>query len=134
MLFRSSAWYKPSADLVGLPDANAFDTPENYYATAFHELTHATGHISRLDRAGIMNTVHFGSESYSKEELIAELGAAYLCAQAGITATLPQHAAYLQNWITALRGDSRLIVTAASAAQKAADYILGTAPATESEE
>jgi antirestriction protein ArdC len=128
---KDGAYYRPSADSVGMPDADRFDTSENYYSTLFHELAHSTGHTSRLDRPEVMKTVHFGSADYSREELVAEMGAAYLCAQAGITATLSQHAAYLENWIKALRGDSQLVVRAASAAQKAADYIMGTSAQTE---
>ena len=121
---QGSAFYSPSADYVGMPDPGCFDTAENYHATLFHELVHSTGHASRLCRNEVIKTTHFGSSDYSREELVAELGSAYLCGHAGITATLPQHAAYLKGWIKALRGDSRLILQAASAAQKAADYIL----------
>ena len=122
-----SAWYRPSTDSVGIPARNAFDSAEAYYATLFHELTHSTGHKSRLNRFEETSADHqFGSESYSKEELVAEMGAAMLC---GLTGIAPQiignSAAYLQTWITRLKSDSRLIISAASAAQKAADHILG---------
>ena len=101
--------------------------PENYYAVAFHELTHSTGHESRLNRAGVAGSrlAAFGSADYSREELVAEMGSAFLCAEAGIESTLDNSAAYLKGWLGALKGDSRLIVTAASAAQRAADFILG---------
>jgi antirestriction protein ArdC len=119
-----AAWYRPSADCVGLPARSAFHSPAEYYSTLFHELAHATGHESRLHRESFDNHSQFGSESYSKEELIAEMSAAFLCGLAGIEReTLPNSAGYLKNWITRLRGDSKLILTAASAAQKAADYI-----------
>ncbi len=120
------AWYRPSTDQVGIPSKTAFDSPEGYFSTLFHELTHSTGHKSRVGREGIETLNTFGSESYSKEELVAELGAAMLGAVAGIAPRITDNSvAYLQSWIKALKGDSRLIVSAASQAQKAADYILG---------
>jgi antirestriction protein ArdC len=120
------AWYRPSTDTVGMPDRNSFLGPEEYYSTLFHELTHSTGHTSRVGRDGIENLNAFGSESYSKEELIAEMGAAMLCGVTGISpAVLDNSAAYLRSWIGALKGDSKLLVSAASAAQKAADFIRG---------
>ena len=92
--------------------------------TLFHELAHSTGHASRVGREGFENPVHFGSEDYSKEELVAECTAAMLCGVTGIdTHTLDNSTAYLQSWIARLKSDSKLIVQAASAAQKAADYI-----------
>lgn len=118
------AFYSPSADRVQLPNKAAFITPEDYYATAFHELTHWTGHNSRLDRKG----GRFGDAAYAYEELVAELGAAFLCQDHAIAGKL-QHAAYIQSWLNALKTDSRLIFKAAAAAQKAADFIL-TADAT----
>ena len=123
----SQAFYRPSADVVGMPSRNCFESPEAYYSTLFHELTHSTGHKSRLNRFEEHATDHqFGSESYSKEELVAEMGAAMLAGMAGIShATLSNSAAYLQTWIHKLKSDSRLIISAASHAQKAADYILG---------
>jgi antirestriction protein ArdC len=120
------AWYRPSTDSIGIPSINTFHTPEGYYSTLFHELTHSTGHASRAGRDGIEKLNSFGSESYSKEELIAELGAAMLCGLTGIEkSTLNNSASYIASWIQALKGDSKLIVSAASAAQKAADYIRG---------
>jgi antirestriction protein ArdC len=90
----------------------------------FHELSHSTGHTSRVGRDGIEQLNTFGSESYSKEELIAEMGAAFLCGVTGIAPrTIENSAAYLRTWISRLRGDSKLLVSAASAAQKASDYI-----------
>jgi antirestriction protein ArdC len=123
----SAAFYRPSADLVGMPSRSCFESPEAYYSTLFHELTHSTGHKSRLNRFGENATDHqFGSESYSKEELVAEMGAAMLAGMAGIShATLGNSASYLQAWIDRLKSDSRLIISAASHAQKAADYVLG---------
>ena len=122
------AWYRPSTDTVGMPSKSLFNLSEEYYSTLFHELTHSTGHASRVGREGIEDIAAFGSESYSKEELIAEMGAAMLCGVTGISpATIPNSAAYLQGWINRLRGDSKLVVSAASQAQKAADYIQGGA-------
>jgi len=130
------AWYRPSTDSVGMPSKSLFHSSEEYYSTLFHELTHSTGHGSRVGREGIEQLNTFGSESYSKEELIAEMGAAMLCGVTGIApATIQNSASYLQHWITRLKGDSKLLVSAASAAQKAADYIRNTSAnsSTESE-
>ena len=128
------AWYRPSTDTVGVPARGLFNSPEEYYSTLFHELTHSTGHASRVGREGIEQLNTFGSESYSREELIAEMGAAMLCGMMGIEqATIQNSAAYLKTWIERLKSDSKLLVSAASAAQKASDYILGKSPASESE-
>ncbi|MCA9178403.1 MAG: DUF1738 domain-containing protein [Planctomycetales bacterium] len=123
------AFYRPSEDCVHMPPQERFHSSEEYYATLFHELTHATGHSSRLNRDGIVDPVSFGSPSYSREELVAELGASFLCGHCRIEqATIENSAAYLQGWLKQLRGDARLIVTAAAAAQKASDFILGMSP------
>jgi antirestriction protein ArdC len=120
------AWYSPSNDVVGLPARALFHSSEEYYATQFHELAHSTGHAKRLHRENFDNLVSFGSESYSKEELVAEMTAAMLCGIAGIEQeTLENSAAYLKTWIARLKSDSRLLVSAASQAQKAADFIQG---------
>jgi antirestriction protein ArdC len=119
------AFYRPSTDQIQMPDKEAFHAPEEYYSTAFHELAHWTGHTSRLARKGIEDVAAFGSATYSKEELIAEMGAAFLCAEHGIDSTLENSAAYLQGWIKALKGDSTLAISAAGAASKAANFILG---------
>lgn len=120
------AWYSPSKDVVGMPARGLFHSSEEYYATEFHELAHSTGHAKRLHRENFDNPVSFGSESYSKEELIAEMSAAMLCGIEGIEQkTLENSAAYLKTWIARLKSDSRLIVSAASQAQKAADFIRG---------
>jgi antirestriction protein ArdC len=123
----SRAFYRPLADLVGIPSRNCFESAEAYYTTLFHELIHSTGHGSRLGRFEESSTDHqFASESYSKEELVAEIGAAMLAGIAGIShSTLSNSASYLQSWIKRLKSDSRLIISAASHAQKATDYILG---------
>jgi antirestriction protein ArdC len=119
------AYYSPLLDYVQLPHPESFAQPENYYATAFHEITHSTGHKSRLDRGLGERLAPFGSPDYSREELIAEMGAAFLCACAGIEpATLDNSAAYLASWVEVLKGDSGIAVHAAAQAQRAADYIL----------
>lgn len=120
------AFYSPSFDFVNMPKPETFVTDAEYYSTLFHELTHATGHASRVGRKGITEASFFGSHSYSKEELCAEMGAAFLCAESGIEdATLDNSAAYIQSWIKALKSkDNRgLVVAAAGQAQKAYDYI-----------
>jgi antirestriction protein ArdC len=98
-----------------------------YYSTAFHELTHSTGHSSRLDR--ISRRAFFGSEDYSREELVAEIGAAALLNHCGIEtgSSFKNSAAYIQSWLRALRNDKKMIVTASGAAAKAFELITGTA-------
>ncbi len=121
------AYYRSSCDTVNMPRAELFAGDEEYYSTVFHELTHATGHKDRLGRSGIENVQPFGSADYSREELVAEMGAAFLCGHCGIdTATIDNSAAYIGSWLKRLRDDHRLVVTAAAQAQKAADFILGT--------
>jgi antirestriction protein ArdC len=122
----SRAAYTPSRDAVTMPSRTAFQSQAEYYSTLFHELTHSTGHAKRLAREGFDKPQLFGSESYSREELIAEMGSAMLCGVAGIEqSTVANSAAYLKSWTARLKGDSKLVVSAASAAQKAADYIRG---------
>lgn len=123
----SSAWYRPATDHVQVPKLEAFTTPDAYYATLFHELGHATGHESRLARKGVTGTIQFGSADYSKEELVAELTSAFLCADAGLDNTLTQDAAsYIDGWLSVLEDDRKMVVYAAAQAQKAADLILAT--------
>ncbi len=122
------AAYSPPDDTVKMPSPERFTSAEHYYATLFHELTHSTGHKSRLARPGIADSVAaFGSPVYSREELVAEMGAAFLCGRTGIdTAPVTEnHAAYVAGWLRALKADSKLVVMAAAQAQKAADFILG---------
>jgi antirestriction protein ArdC len=121
------AFYSPATDSVHMPTVNRFDRRDDYYGTLFHELTHSTGHSKRLNRGLDEKLAAFGSPDYSREELVAEMGAAFLNATAGVSpSTIEQSAAYLQSWIKVLKGDKRLVVSAAGAAQKAADLILGT--------
>ena len=114
------AFYVPSHDFVAVPPQPAFFDQVNYYRTCLHELTHATGHTSRLAR-NLANP--FGSKDYAREELIAEMGSAFLCAALGIAPTV-RHADYLGAWLDVLREDNRAIFRAASAASKAADWLL----------
>ena len=124
------AYYRPSADAVQMPTADTFASPSARYATLFHELGHSTGHKSRLDRPGVTDAHSFGSEPYSREELVAEMTAAFLCGQTGIApAILDNSAAYIASWLGKLREDPKALVVAAGQAQKAADYILGKAAA-----
>jgi antirestriction protein ArdC len=123
---RTQAAYLPARDTIIMPARSAFESAEAHYATLFHELVHASGHARRLARPAVMDTAAFGSHAYSKEELVAEMGATFLCGHAGIeTATLENAAAYIDSWLRVLRGDSRMVVQAATHAQKAADFVLG---------
>lgn len=122
---RFQAFYSQSSDYINLPDLHAFDNREEYYSTLFHELTHSTGHPSRLNRETLTQAVRFGDTNYSKEELVAEMGAAFLAGLTGIDlVTIPNSAAYLNSWISRLKGDPKLIISAAAQAQKAIDHIL----------
>lgn len=117
--------YYPQRDEVAIPELSSFDSAEEYYSALFHELAHSTGHQSRLNRKEITESTGFGSESYSREELTAELTSAYLCAITGIgQQTIENSAAYLQGWLQALKDDKTLLIKAAGQAQKAADYIM----------
>ena len=114
------AFYSPSEDRIQLPVKTLFKDAGNYYAAALHELVHATGHGTRCNR---QLTTRFGTESYAAEELIAELGAAFLCAHCHIDGQL-QHASYLSSWLSVLRQDKRAIFVASTKAQQAADYLI----------
>jgi antirestriction protein ArdC len=116
----SKAYYVPSQDYMQVPPQPAFFEQVNYYRTALHELTHGSGHPSRLDRK-LLNP--FGSKDYAREELVAEMGSAFLCAALGIEPTV-RHADYLGSWLDVLREDNRAIFRAASQASKAADWLL----------
>jgi len=120
------AFYRPSTDVVRLPEPSRFTSCEEYYSTLFHELAHSTGHSKRLDRGIDSDPQPFGSPDYGKEELVAEMAAAFLSAHAGIKpVTIENQAAYLQGWLKQLRGDKKLVIAAAGAAQKASDWIRG---------
>ena len=121
------AYYSPSRDLVQVPAKEQYGAIAEYYSTTFHELTHSTGHAKRLNRLTTGIKAAFGGEEYSKEELTAEIGAASLLNHLGIETpdSFRNSAAYIQSWLKALRGDARMIVAAASRAEKAVAYILG---------
>ena len=118
------AFYRPTSDCIVLPMREQFPEIAEYYSTAFHEATHSTGHASRLNR--LNTSAFFGSEDYSKEELIAEMGSAILMNELGIETpdTFRNSAGYIQGWLKALKDDSRLIVSAAGKAEKAVHLIL----------
>jgi antirestriction protein ArdC len=119
----NQAFYAPAADRVQLPPFEAFRDAESYYATALHELTHWTGHPSRTARAF---GKRFGDEAYAFEELVAELGSAFLCSDLSITPEVrDDHAVYLGHWLSILKADKRAIFTAASHASRAVDYLHG---------
>jgi antirestriction protein ArdC len=129
----SQASYLITTDVVTMPAPSAFKQSDEYYSVFFHELTHSTRHSSRLNR-GTGTPNRFGSEEYSKEELVAEMGAAMLLGTCGIQSTIRRNAGYIQNWIQVLKNDTRMVVLAAAQAQKAADWILGPARAAEESE
>jgi antirestriction protein ArdC len=110
-------------DTITLPTIAQFKSADAYFATSFHECGHSSGHNSRLDRPGIAEFDHFGSGKYGLEELTAEMTASFLCARTGIVGRFDQSAAYVASWLKTIKGDPKLIVTAASAASKAADLI-----------
>ncbi|KZE66868.1 antirestriction protein [Fictibacillus phosphorivorans] len=125
--YSGKAVYYPTLDKINCPPLKDFPKVEEYYSTLFHEMVHSTGHKNRLARSGVTTQdVAFGDEIYSKEELVAEMGAAMLCGVAGIdNNTISNSASYIHSWLRSLKEDSRLVVQAAAQAQKAADYILG---------
>jgi antirestriction protein ArdC len=121
----NQAFYSPKEDYIQIPAREQFISDEGFYSTNFHEMVHSTGHKKRLNRFGDNYSAHFGSESYSKEELIAEMGSAYLCAKTGILPqTIENKGAYIQSWLKALKDDKTLLVSAGGKAQKAVEFIL----------
>ena len=118
--------YSPGSDKIRLPERNSFVSPESYYTTAFHEAVHSTGHSSRLNRFVSDKSSYFGSETYSKEELVAELGAAFLSSQTKIDnqPVFNNSVSYIKNWLKALKNDHKMVVFASSKAQRAVDYLL----------
>ncbi|MED3563969.1 ArdC family protein [Bacillus xiapuensis] len=122
------AYYLPGRDHINVPPLKDFKIADEFYSTLFHEMVHSTGHNSRLKRSGIIEKASFGDEVYSKEELVAEMGAQMLCTVSGIdNSTIENSASYIQSWLRALKeeGNTKLVVQAAAQAQKASDYILG---------
>jgi len=122
------AFYSPSMDYVSVPPLKDYKSAEEYYGVLFHELLHSTGHVSRLKRIGVqIGNVSFGSETYSKEELIAEIGSAMLCTVTKIDhVTIDNSASYINGWLRKLKDDKKFIIQASANAQKAVDYIQGT--------
>jgi antirestriction protein ArdC len=128
------AYYSPALDYIQMPQRGQFSTSEHYYGTLFHEQAHSTGHESRLNRDSLISPTPFGSEDYSKEELVAEMTAALLCGEAGIEINVEHHAGYIASWLRELQNDRKLVVQAAARAQKAADLVLGIQPHKQEEE
>ena len=117
------AYYSPSQDYVAMPHKTQFNSEASYYATLLHELSHWSGHKSRLDRD---LSGRFGNEAYAAEELIAELSAAFLCARFNIAGEL-RHSSYIASWLRVLKNDNKAVFKAAALAQKSADYLAGFA-------
>ena len=117
----NSAYYHPRQDYIGMPDKPLFETDVDYYSTLLHELTHWTGHKDRCNRD---QSTEFGSTGYAKEELVAEVGSAFLCRILGVEKTVRScHAKYLNGWIEIIKGDSKALIKAFSQAQKSVDYL-----------
>ena len=123
---RGSAYYRPATDSIHMP-RESFDSEGAYYATLFHEMTHSTGHESRLARPGVTNPIRHASHEYSQEELVAEMTAAFLLAEARIDSEslTDNSASYIQCWLKALKNDPKLVVLAGAQAQRAVDHITG---------
>ena len=122
----NQAYYNPTHDYINMPPIEHFKSSELYFSILFHEIIHSTGHSKRLNRFEGNEISTFNSTNYSKEELTAEIGAAFLNAYTGILndATLEDSTAYIQGWLCKLRNDKKFIVEASAKAQKAVDYIL----------
>ena len=124
---RQYAFYSPPDDVINMPPRYLFSSPQEYYSTLYHEMTHAAGHVKRLARSTLMDLCPFGTTNYSQEELCAEMGAAYLCGIAGIeNCTIDNSAAYIGGWLSKLGHDPKMLVHAAAQAQRAVDYIMET--------
>ncbi|MCE8000615.1 MAG: DUF1738 domain-containing protein [Rhodobiaceae bacterium] len=123
----TQAYYAVEPDYVQMPPFETFEDPESYYATLGHEITHWTRHRDRLDRS--FGRKRWGDEGYAQEELVAELGAAFLAADLGLSPDpRPEHAAYIDHWLRGLRSDTRYIFQAAAHAQRAVDFLHGLQP------
>jgi len=119
------AYYNSAKDVINMPKLVSFDDSESYYTVLFHELIHSTGHEKRLSREAIMNPEKFGSEPYSEEELVAQIGACFLASYTGCSMKhFENDVAYIDEWLRRLKGDKRFLLFAASKAQRAVDYIL----------
>lgn len=116
--------YSPKLDIIYMPDINNFKGTEGYYSAMTHELVHSTGHKTRLHREGVTETQEFGSNKYAYEELIAELGSAFLCARLGIEKDVTNTSAYIKSWIKAIKDDKTAIFRASKQGQEAQEFIL----------
>lgn len=122
--YQNRAFYNSGADRITMPEAVQFNRPADYYSTLLHELVHSTGHISRLAREGIMSSSHrFGDPVYAFEELVAEIGSAFLCAELGIQGDV-QHESYIASWLKALNEDKKAIFRASRFAREAFEYLI----------
>lgn len=120
----NSAFYKSSTDTITIPKFASFKNPEEYHSTKFHEYVHSTGHKERLNRTTLVDASFFGSKKYCEEELVAEIGAATLCAEAGITNIIDNSVSYVNGWLKKIKEDKQVLLRAASAASKAVEFIL----------
>lgn len=120
------AFYSPAFDYIQVPCKEQYQNVEEFYSTLFHEMVHSTRHKTRLDRLETGVNTHFGTESYSKEELVAEIGSASIMNLLGIETkkSFRNSSAYIQNWLQVLRGDKKFIISASSKAEKAVKYIM----------
>jgi antirestriction protein ArdC len=122
---KAEAFYVPSEDYINMPKMKTFKSSEDYYSVLFHELIHSTGHESRLARKEVCESTSFGSELYSLEELVAEIGSCYLKSYSGLPiADMSNNAAYIKGWLDVFKGDKRILIKAASQSQRAVEYIL----------
>jgi len=122
-----SAYYHPKKDFINMPKQESFLSVEEYYSVLFHEAVHSSGHEKRLNREGVTEPHFFGDENYSKEELVAEIGACFLQSECSICSEniFKNSTSYINNWLKRLQNDKRLVISAASKARAAVDYILG---------
>lgn len=118
------ACYSPTADMITMPAKESFDGVGEYYSTLFHEMTHSTGHKSRLARKEVVDVNLFGSDDYAQEELVAEIGSSFLQAETGIESVHQNSEAYIGNWIKVLKNDKKFVILSAAKAQRAVDLIL----------
>lgn len=122
--YQSQAYYRPTADTIVMPLTSQFDSEADYWSTLLHEMVHSTGHGKRLDREGITSSLRrHGDRVYAFEELIAETGSAFLCAQLGIYGEV-QHESYIDSWLQVLRSDKKALFRACSKAREATEYLL----------
>ncbi|MBS1631490.1 MAG: DUF1738 domain-containing protein [Bacteroidetes bacterium] len=119
-----AAYYNPLQDFINVPQQKSFIRDEAYYSTLFHELVHSTGHHSRLARKDLIEMAEFGSDAYSHEELVAEIGTCYLLSLTGIESEFEQNAAYIKGWLWKLKNDKRFIFSASAQSQRAIEFIM----------